>query len=84
MNGMPEGSSFLNKIFTRAVSLPIFFKIIGTGIIVAFTFGSVVLYQSRQIFAATLYNLLEKEIKSITLLLVSNIERPIAIGDFFW
>jgi signal transduction histidine kinase len=80
---MPSESSFFNKTFNWAVSLPIFFKIIGTGIIVAFTFGSVVLYQSRQIFAVTLYSVLEKEIKSMALLLVSNIEAPLATGDFF-
>jgi signal transduction histidine kinase len=80
---MSTESSFFNAFYAKAVSLPIFFKIIGTGIIVAFTFGSVVLYQSRQIFAATLYSILENEIKAIALLLVSNIERPLATGDFF-
>ena len=81
--GMPSESSFFSKTFNWAVSLPIFFKIIGTGIIVACTFGSIVLYQSRQIFTVTLYSVLEKEIKSMALLLVSNIEAPLATGDFF-
>jgi signal transduction histidine kinase len=80
---MASEGSLLAKIFNRAVSLPVFFKIIGTGIIVACTFGSIVLYQSRQIFRVTLYAIMEKEIKSLALMLVSNIQRPYATGDFF-
>lgn len=73
----------LKRLFTWLFSVPIFLKIMGTGMLVAFIFGSVVLYQTRTSLSRTLYRILEEKTKSMAVSLSSHIERLIATGDLF-
>jgi len=49
----------IKNFFEWLFSVPIFLKIMGTGMLVAFIFGSVVLYQIRTSLSFMLYQLLE-------------------------
>ena len=75
--------SLLKRLFTWLVSVPILLKIMGTGMLVAFIFGSVVLYQTSTSLSRTLYRILEERTKSMAVSLASHIERPIVTGDLF-
>jgi signal transduction histidine kinase len=55
----------------------------GTGMLVAFIFGSVVLYQIHTSLSSTLYRILEERTKTMAVSLSSHIERPIVTGDLF-
>lgn len=76
-------STFLQRLFTWLFSAPLFLKIMGTGMLVAFIFGTVVLYQTRTSQSRTLYRILEERTKSMALLLASHIERPVITGNLF-
>ena len=75
--------SLLKSFFTWLFSVPILLKIMGTGMIVAFIFATVALYQPRASLSRTLYRILEERTLSMSMLLASNIERLIVRGDFF-
>ncbi len=64
-------------------SVPIFLKIMGTGVLVAFIFGIVVLYQIRTSLSFMLYHLLEDQTISMAVTLSSHIEEPVVRGDLF-
>lgn len=73
----------IKNLFEWLFSVPIFLKIMGTGMLVAFIFGSVVLYQIRTSLSFLLYHLLEDKTISMAVSLSSYIERPIVTGDLF-
>jgi signal transduction histidine kinase len=75
--------SLLKRFFTWVVSVPIFLKIMGTGMIVAFIFGIVVLYQTQTSLSRTLYRILEQRTESMAVSLASYIERPLVTGSIF-
>jgi len=75
--------SLLKHIITWVVSVPIFLKIMGTGMIVAFIFGTVVLYQTQTSLSRTLYRILEQRTESMAVSLSSYIERPLVTDSLF-
>lgn len=76
-------SNLIKRLFTWLFSVPIFLKIMGTGMLVAFIFGSVVLYQIRTSLSRTLYHILAERTRSMAVSLASHIERPMVTGDLF-
>ena len=83
MSSIPRVLTLLKNFFSWLFSVPILLKIMGTGMIVAFIFGSVALYQPRASLSRTLYRILEERTISMSMLLASNIERLIVRGDLF-
>lgn len=77
------GLILLKRLFTWLFSVPILLKIMGTGLLVAFIFGSVFLYQTGNSLSRTLNRILEERTRSMAVLLASQIERPIVTGELF-
>jgi signal transduction histidine kinase len=73
----------LNAFSWRVLSIPIFYKILGIGLLTAILFGSVTLLQTRASTSQILYQLLEQRAVSIGRSLADAIERPASTGDFF-
>jgi signal transduction histidine kinase len=73
----------LNAFSWRVLSIPIFYKIIGIGLLTAILFGAVTLLQTRASTSQILYQLLEQRAISIGRSLADAIERPASTGDFF-
>jgi signal transduction histidine kinase len=67
----------------RALSTPIFLKIVGIGFMTAIMFGAVTLLQGRTSTAQILYQLLEHRTLSMGRSLADTIARPASTGDFF-
>jgi hypothetical protein len=73
----------LNAFSWRILSIPIFYKIVGIGLLTAILFGTVTLLQTRASTSQILYQLLEQRTVSIGRSLADAIERPASTGDFF-
>jgi signal transduction histidine kinase len=73
--------SVLTRLTWRVLSIPIFPKIIGIGVLVAVLFGGVTLFQTRAGTSHILYQLLEKKIIATTNTLADMIALPAASGD---
>jgi signal transduction histidine kinase len=74
---------FLNTLSWRVLSIPIFYKIVGIGLLTAILFGAVTLLQTRASTSQILYQLLEQRAVSIGRSLAIGIERSAGTGDFF-
>ncbi len=74
---------FLKAFSWRVLSIPIFYKIVGIGLLTAVLFGAVTLLQTRASTSQILYQLLEQRAISIGRSLTDAIERPASTGDFF-
>jgi signal transduction histidine kinase len=73
----------LNALSWRVLSIPIFYKIVGIGLLTAVLFGTVTLLQTRASTSEILYQLLEQRAISIGRSLANAVERPASTGDFF-
>jgi len=71
----------MSRIVWRLLSVPIFFKILGIGAIVAFVFGSVTLFETRSRMSRVLYESLEERTASAARSLAATLERAMATGD---
>jgi len=75
------------KLFSRLswhlLSVPIYFKIMGIGLVVALLFGTVTLFQTSHNIADILYQNLEQATLSTAASLSENLERPMTINDIF-
>jgi len=65
----------------RALSVPVFFKILGIGAIVALLFGSVTLIFARGSISRGLYRLLEENAIATARSLATDLERPMTTSD---
>jgi len=65
------------------LSIPLFFKIMGIGLVVAAVFGGVMLLQIRGSVSHTLHHMLEERTRSIARTLVASLERPMSTDDLF-
>lgn len=65
----------------RLLSVPIYFKILGIGAIVAFVFGSVTLFETRSRMSRILYESLEERTVSAARSLAATLERAMTTGD---
>jgi signal transduction histidine kinase len=72
-----------NAFSWRVLSIPIFYKILGIGLLTAILFGAVTLLQTRAITSQILYQLLEQRAISIGRSLATAVERPASTGDSF-
>lgn len=74
-------SGCLSRLLWWAFSVPVFFKIMGIGLVVAAVFGAVTLIQIRSSVSQMLYELLEERTRAIARSLAASLERPISTGD---
>jgi signal transduction histidine kinase len=65
------------------LSAPLFFKIMGIGLVVAAVFGSVTLIQVYGSVSRTLHQVLEQRARSMARSLAASLERPMSTGDLF-
>jgi signal transduction histidine kinase len=72
---------FLSALAWRVLSIPIFPKIMGIGILTAILFGGVTIYQTRAGTSRVLYQVLERRILSTADILANIIEKPVSKGD---
>jgi signal transduction histidine kinase len=72
-----------SRLFWRLLSVPIFFKILGIGALVAFVFGSATLMETRDNVQRTLYRELAHESRTMAELISMKVERPLSTGDLF-
>ena len=63
------------------LSVPLFFKIMGIGLVVGAVFGGIMLLQIRGSVSRTLYQMLEERTRSIARSLVVSLKRPLSTGD---
>ncbi len=77
--------SIFNKPTSRFVwgvlSIPLFFKIMGIGLVVAAVFGSITLLQIHGSISRSLHQMLEERTRSVAGSLVASLERPMSTGD---
>lgn len=71
----------LSRLLWRVLSIPLFFKIMGIGVVVAIVFASTTLLQIHGAVSQALYGLQEDRTWSISRSLAADIERPMSTGD---
>jgi signal transduction histidine kinase len=65
------------------LSVPIYVKILGIGVLVASVFAVVMIFFARPMIARTLYSIHEARARASTVALAAMLERPVAIEDLF-
>ena len=70
-------------IVNRALSVPIFAKILGIGVLVATIFGGMTLMQIHGSISRALHEMLKERTLAIAGSLVASLERPMSTGDVF-
>ncbi len=73
----------VSRFFWRVLSVPLFFKIMGIGVLVAAIFGGATLLQIGGSISRTLHQVLEERTRSTARSLVASLERPMSTGDVF-
>lgn len=73
--------TLVSTIVWRVRSIPIFFKILGIGFLVAILFGGVTLFQTRASASEVFYELLKRTSLSTALMLAESVETPTSTGD---
>jgi signal transduction histidine kinase len=73
----------ISAFFWRLLSVPIFLKIIGIGLLTALLFGTVTLLQTRASASQILYQLLEQRTTSMGRALTDTIKSSVSTGNFF-
>ena len=73
----------VSRLFWGVLSIPLFFKIMGIGLVVAAVFGSVTVLQIRGSISRALHQMLEQRTRSMAHSLVAGLERPMSTGDVF-
>jgi hypothetical protein len=71
------------RVLRGVLSVPVFFKILGIGVLVAAVFGAVTLVQIRASISRTLHQLQEDRAGATARSLAAAVERPMIIGDYF-
>ncbi len=71
----------VSRLFWWILSVPIFFKIVGIGVLVAVVFGSITLIQVRGSISRTLQQVLERRTRSLARSLLVSLEQPLSSGD---
>ncbi|MFQ5789458.1 MAG: HAMP domain-containing protein [Acidobacteriota bacterium] len=83
---MYEASSLakeLKHFLWKALSVPIYFKILGIGAVVAALFGGAIILHAKSSMSRVLYQMLEEHTLSAARSLVADLERPMVTGDLF-
>lgn len=80
---MNKIKNLFKKIIWILFSVPIYFKIMGIGAIVAVFFGTVSIFQIQRSLTYYLYEELRKNSFSIAFSLAESLTRPLAINDIF-
>ncbi len=69
------------QLFRWILSVPLFFKIIGVGVLVAAVFGGITLLTTRDSTARTLYLVAEQRAESVAQILAMSLEGPMIAKD---
>lgn len=77
-------TSIPQRIVWTLRSVPVFFKALGIGAMVAILFGSIILINTRQNLSANLYDVMASRTASETRALASRLERPMTLRDLVW
>jgi len=81
------GWSFLEKtaesVSRRIFSVPIFFKVLGIGVVVAFVFGTVTIWQTRRSVSERFLGLVEENALFAARTISTELERPMVTGSTF-
>jgi len=83
MKAPPPFAGLVRQVLWRLLSFPIYFKIMGIGMLTAFIFGGFTLYQVRSYSSAIHYPLLEQRNMSIASSLASHFEQLILTSNWF-
>ncbi len=81
MKRLSVSSKPIARLISCVLSIPLFFKIMGIGLVVAAVFGGVMLLQVRSSVSRTLHQMLEERTRSIARSLVASLERPMSTSD---
>ncbi len=81
MNRLSMSGKPIARLISCALSIPLFFKIMGIGLVVAAVFGGIMLLQIHGSVSRTLHQILEERTRSIAHSLVTSLERPMSTGD---
>lgn len=81
--GAPDGGAFRRnrRLIWRFLSVPIFWKVLGIGVLVAALFGTVTLWQTHTITSRILRRNLEQRTLELTRSLSVQLENPLATGN---
>ncbi len=71
----------VNFMTWKVLSVPIFFKIMGIGALVALLFGGVMLIQTRRTLTESLTRMLEQNAIFTGRAIAANLEEPMVVGD---
>ena len=77
---LPEPSG---RFLSRVLSVPLFVKIMGIGMLVAFVFGSITLWQIRGAISRALEQMQEQRARAMARTLAASLERPMSTRDHF-
>ena len=80
---VPISVKRISRLFWCLLSVPVFFKILGIGALVATLFGGVIILQAKSSMSRVLYQMLEENTLSTARSLVTELERPMITGDLF-
>ncbi len=78
---MRQNTSWVRRALWRIVSIPIFFKILGIGALVAVLFGGIALLETRESMGRVLTQLLEQRTQLVARAISDSIERPMSTDD---
>jgi len=81
MKRLSMSSRPIARLISWVLSIPLFFKIMGIGLVVAAVFGGVMLLQIHGSVSRTLHQMLDQRTRSIARSLVASLERPMSTGD---
>ncbi len=73
----------IRRLVWKLMSVPIYLKIIGMGVVVALLFGSVTLIQAHRAISGALYSMLEHELRLTGQSLSAELEKSLVMGDLF-
>jgi signal transduction histidine kinase len=81
MTQKPSWSQPLARLSWRLLSVPIFVKILGIGVLVGTVFSGMTLYYTSRTLSSSLYQLLEQHTRASAACLALALEKPLAEGD---
>ncbi len=83
MNRLRAFGKPVSRAIWWVLSIPLFFKIMGIGLVVGAVFGGVTLWRIHGSVSHMLHEMLEARIRSVAQSLVAGLERPLSTGDLY-
>jgi len=83
MNRLGTFDKSVSRAIWWVLSIPLFFKIMGIGLVVGAVFGGVTLWLIHGSVSHMLHEMLEARTRSVAQSLVAGLERPLSTGDLY-